>query len=477
MTTRPSGFGRFLSFLTTIVWLSFFLVGTALQGQDRPRKDLPTLKKELAEAETSKGKDHADLIPILDEISNSYREQGGYVPALPFTQRALEIARKVHAREQDSVDVAIQLDYQGTLYHLQGDDKSAMESYGQALPIVEKKLGADHPAYASLLTNVAIACLASGNTGEAERSLQKALGVVNTAFGAAAQEATDVQGALGELYLRTGHFAKAEQYLVYAYTVRSEGLDIPLAAGQTTEPEVLFYMAPVRNLLGRLYTVVGLYDKADPLLHDALKAYEAKLGKDHPQLEDVLVNLAALSQAMGHLDQAEAYQKRVDQIYDKNKGLSFTAASPRPKAIEASLPVANAVSLYPDAHVGDWVVYEGPGGIPVSKLELIRKTTLIAVVRNYSWDPGKKEWQAGIEQIADLSGGVKDVYGISESDLKTEKTTIHQSEVPCSTATAAMEGRQCKIYLAPKTVPVGGLLKVECDGQVDMQASDYGRGK
>lgn len=438
---------------------------------------MATLKKQLADTEASKGKDHADLIPILTEISKSYREQGAYVPALPFAQRALDLARKAHSQDQDNIEIAGQLDYVGTLYHLQGDSKSAVDTYRQVLAIVEKKLGTDHPAYATIATNFAIACLALGNTSEAEGALDKAMATALKVYGAAAQPVTDVQGVMGELYLRTGRFAKAEQLFVYALTVRSEGLEAPVMAGATTEADVLLYMAPVRNELGRLYTIVGLYDKADPLLHDALKAYETKLGKDHPQLQEVLVNLVALSQATGKTEQAAAFQKRADEIYEKTSGVSHPAGSAKPKAIEASLPPASGIRLYAGTRVGDWVEYEGPQGMPVSKTEVVKKTSLVVVVARSTWDRGKKEWQTADEELADLSGGVESSYGIAESSLKAEKAKIKEQEVACSTALVTQEGKQCKIYLAPEIVPVGGLVKIVCDGEVIMQAAGYQRGK
>ena len=415
MIAKPSVTCPRISFLLMLMLFSPGFFGAPLHGrqqqstnlsppQEAPQKDLATLKKELSTTEGRKGKDHPDLIPILTELAKASRDQGGYIPALPFAQRLLEITRKV--RGQNHVETAGALDFLATLYRLQGDNQSALENYQRALPIAEKKLGTDHPAYATLLTNLAQVYMATGKTAEAESALQTALKVKSDYYGAAAPEATGVQMALGELYLRTGSFAKAEQLLIYALTIRSEGLGIPVQAGKTTEPEVLFYMAPIRNLLGRLYAVVGLYDRAEPLLQDALKAMEAQLGGEHPLLEDVLLNLAALSQATGETAKADGYQKRAEQIHEKNAGFSHVAGSPLPKPLEAVLPSRNGLRPYADARVGDWVIYERQG-IPAAKKEIVRKTPVVAIVLTYQWEPQKKEWLRGVEQLVDLSADLK----------------------------------------------------------------------
>ncbi len=445
---------------------------------------LPTLQKELSAAESSKGKDAPELIPILRQLSGAYRDKGQFLAALPLSQRALDINKKVHAQDKDDVQIAADLDLLGTLYRLSGDNKSSLENYRQALAIVEKKLEPDHPAKVTLLTNLAMTCLASGNTAEAETALQNAMAIANKDYGAAAQEATYVQVPLGELYLRTGRFAKAEQTLVFALTVRSEALDVPLVAGQTTEAQGRFYMAPAENVLGRLYTVVGLYEKAGPLLEDALKDSETMFGKNHPLLEDLLANLVAFSKATGDTDKAASYQKRLDEIFQNNIGIAYPASFPKPKSVETSLPVASGRKLYADVRVGDWVVYHTPGGPPDNKRELIKKTPLVALILNHSWNPAKKVWEPSLEEIIDLGADAKQLYDVSDADLHTEKAQIKDAPISCSTGVTT-QGRskckicrsKCKIYLAPDIVPLGGLVKVECEGQIVMQATDFGRAK
>ena len=115
----------------------------------KPRKklkryDTPGHAHELTFSCYHRFDDHADPIAILTDISKAYRQEGGYIPALPFAQRALEISKKVHG--QNSLETFSTLDFVGTLYRLQGDNLKALEYYQRALPIVQKNLVTDHPA-------------------------------------------------------------------------------------------------------------------------------------------------------------------------------------------------------------------------------------------------------------------------------------------------------------------------------------------
>ena len=76
-----------------------------------------------------------------------------------------------------------------------------------------------------------------------------------------------------------------------------------------------------------------------------------------------------------------------------------------------------------------------------------------------------------------LGADAKQLYDVSDADLRTEKVQIKDAPISCSTGVTTQGGSKCKIYLAPDIVPLGGLVKVECEGQIVMQAADFGRAK
>lgn len=325
--------------------LTFFLIG--LQSQDSESDLAQTasarlqtiqdqyiapLEEELSRIEAEKGESHPDLLPILENIGKTYREHGAYLAALPVLKRALRLSEKVHGR--DSIETAGALDYLATSYQLQGKYPEARDHYERALEVVEQQLGDDHPAYATLLTNLANALIAMGEMGEAKTLLRKSSEIVSGSFGGASQELTSVLGTLGELYLRTGAVRKAEEILIYALTIRSEAL-----AFEERE-DAQFYMAPLQNLLGALYSAVGSYEEAEPQLDDALSAYEAKLDAYHPMLEGVLTNLAVMHEGLGNNAKAEIYRARAETIHGANLGFAFPDASPLPRSVALEATVA-----------------------------------------------------------------------------------------------------------------------------------------
>jgi tetratricopeptide (TPR) repeat protein len=320
-------------------------VQSATRQQDQADKNLANLKKQLSDLETTKGKQHPDLLPVLKAIAKAYRVQGAYVTALPFTERGLQIAKTVYG--ENDLRVANELDALGTLDLVVGDTKGAIENYQLARPNVEKYLGAEHPLYAMLLVKVGAAYLADGRFEEAESASTNAKQILVKDFGPAAAEMTAAQEVLGELYLRKGEYSKAEKELVVALSIRSEGLSY--RPSDMTEADVRLDMAPLQNLLGALYTAVGRYDEAGPVLNDALKAYEAKLGKNHPSLEEVLVNLAALAAAKGDPAAADVYRKRAESIHKENLGVAHLATVPLPQPFKAA-----------PAGGPNWILYLAP---------------------------------------------------------------------------------------------------------------------
>jgi len=446
--------------------------GSDDEAKSKP-KDLATLKRELATTEARRGTSDPALISILDSIARQLGEQWNFVAAEPAAQRALDIARKAHG--EDSIEVVRELDLLGQFYLAQGDAEAALKNYQQALPMVEKKVGKEHPAYGLMLNDLAKSYLAAGKTAEAEEALKKSLATVTSSLGPASGEASEVQMTYGELYLRTGRYGRAESMLVYALTIRSEGLDIPVMAGQMTKKQALFGMAPAQNLLGRLYTVTQLYDQAGKMLQDALKADEDQLGKDHPALEAVLVNLAALSQAQGETDKAVEYQKRADAIHEKKIGIAYRADSPRLKAFESNSPPAPGIHPLASARVGDWVVFSNKNE-PAEKKEVTGKTPVVVLVKTSEWNGAEKKWMEGREEMTEISATLKDMFDVAESDWKPETVRIKNADVASLAAVVDQQGQSCKLNVAPDTVPLGGMISMSCGPEVVIQLSDYGHG-
>jgi tetratricopeptide (TPR) repeat protein len=296
---------------------------------DLTHMTLAGLRTRLSDLENTKGKQDPDLVPVLLAIAKSYREQGAYVTGLPFARRALEIARKVHG-EYD-VDVVLSLDLLGTLDLLAGDNKAAIENDQTARSLVKKYLGTGPAIQAVLLLHLGMAYLAGGRLEQAEAALKRARRALADTSGPDTPEATAAQKSLGELYLKRGEYAKAEKELIHVFAIHEEELSQSL--DDAGEALARLNMAQVQIPLGALYTAVGRYDEASHWLLGALQCYEAQLGKNHPALEDVLVNLAALAQAQGNQAAADEYQKRAESIHEACLGIAHLAGVPLPQPL------------------------------------------------------------------------------------------------------------------------------------------------
>ena len=310
--------------------------GTAAQIQwstrppDLSHMTLADLKTELTSLEDTKGNRNPDLVPVLWAIARAYQEKGAYVTGLPFAQRALNIARQVHG--EYAPEAVLSQDLVGELDLLSGNTEAAIETEQSAQSIVEKYLGTGAPIQAVLLLHLGIAYLEAGRLEDAGKALNKASHALASAFGPETLEATSAQVALGELYLERGRYSKAEKKLESALAVRlitlSELLD------DADEPEVRLNIGRVQVPLGALYTVLGRYDEANHCLLGALQAYEARLGKSHPALEEVLVNLAALAAVEGDRAAADGYRKRAEKIHEEYLGISHLAGVPLPEPLK-----------------------------------------------------------------------------------------------------------------------------------------------
>lgn len=297
---------------------------------DLTHMSLGDLEKRLSDLKSTEGRTHPDLIPVLLRIAKVYLEQGAFVVGIPLAQQALDIVRKVHG--ENTPEAVLSLDTLGTLEHLAGDNPAAIKNFELALAIVEKYLGTPRPMQALLLLHLGTAYLADGSLAQAEHALKRAKRVLVRAFGRGTVEATAAEKELGTLYLRLRENTKAEKELEEAFATRAEWLSrIP---DDMSEADVRIYMAQVQVPLGALYTSVGRYEEANHWLLGALQAYEEILGRNRPELEEVLVNLAALAAAQGDLKSASSYQNRAESIHDRGSGLSHLNAVPLSQPIK-----------------------------------------------------------------------------------------------------------------------------------------------
>jgi tetratricopeptide (TPR) repeat protein len=229
---------------------------------------------------------------LLNKAGLFLHYQGRYGEAEPLYQQALAIMRKRLGEQHP--DTATSLNNLAGLYQAQGRYDEAEPLYQQALAIRKVRLGEQHPHTAGSLNNLAGLYQAQGRYDEAEPLYQQALAIRKARLGEQHPDTATSLNNLARLYEAQGRYDEAEPLCQQALAIRKArlGEQHPHTAGS------------LNNLAG-LYQAQGRYDKAEPLYQQALAIRKARLGEQHPDTAGSLNNLAGLYQAQGRYDEAE----------------------------------------------------------------------------------------------------------------------------------------------------------------------------
>ena len=185
----------------------------------------------------------------------------------------------------------------------------AIEPCQRALAIVEKAFGGEHPNVASVLGQFAMLYQAKGKYAKAEPLYQRALAIYEKALGSEHQMVATALNNLGLLYEDKGDYTKAGPLLQRGLAIREKVL-----GGE--HPDV----ASSLNDLADLYQAKGEYAKAEPLFQRALAIRERALGGEHPDVAQSLTNLADLYKDKGDYTNAEPLYQRALAIDEKALG-------------------------------------------------------------------------------------------------------------------------------------------------------------
>lgn len=351
-----------------------------------------------------------------------------------------------------------------------GDAARARTAYRRASPILLREVGPAHPGYGLFLMHVGELQLLAGQTAEAQQTVDQA----STAFGDKLSQAdhkwTGANQEMGLRFLGLGKYRQAEQQLVYALTVRSEALELE------EHDKALFYIASAQNALGNLYFAVGLDDRAEPLLRDALTAYEKRYGKIHPLLEDVIASLAALYHDKGDASRARQFADRAQALHQKSAGYSHLSDWPLRTLARATPRPRPPDGPYADARAGDEATYEDRGGVPLLRRRVAQVTPVIALIRSDNWDPRKRQWVEGQEEIQPLSATATDDYEGTPGEWGSDTVTVEGARIPCRTFLTAEGDHKAKYWIAPGLVPAGGIVSVTVNDALTLRLQTFKRG-
>ncbi|MBM7115770.1 CHAT domain-containing tetratricopeptide repeat protein [Archangium primigenium] len=157
--------------------------------------------------------------------------------------------------------------------------------------------------------NVATKLKESGGYSAALVQAEHALALRKEILGDAHPDVASCLNLLGELYLRQGDMAHAEQVLVRALAIRES------VFGQDH-----LEVAQSLNLLAYLHQMQGSYEQAQSLFERALAIREAILGPNHSDVARALNNLANLYEDQGMYSQTAILLQRALTILETTSG-------------------------------------------------------------------------------------------------------------------------------------------------------------
>jgi tetratricopeptide (TPR) repeat protein len=234
---------------------------------------------------------------VLTQVGWYMREHAHFTQAEPLLKRALMLSETTLGAEHPAT--ATVLHNLADLYKAQGKYEQVEPLYLRALAIREQTLDPEHPSIASTLNNLAFHYMNTGKHEQAESFLRRALEIREHTLGSEHPDTSETLNDLAILYQEQGQYAQAEALLQRALAIREHalGLEHPSTA------ETL-------HNLSCLYYDMGQYNQAESLGKRALVLYETMLSQEHPNTIIALNQLGRTYLAQGQYAQAEPLLKR-----------------------------------------------------------------------------------------------------------------------------------------------------------------------
>jgi tetratricopeptide (TPR) repeat protein len=246
------------------------------------------LSKSLAVEESRSGDASPHLLPLLERLAGAQIDDGALAQAADSRRRALKI--ELHAYGGDSINAAQAMIALARVEVLRQDYAKAEPLLISALPVLKMRFGEESPVLIEPLAALARIALARGDLPAAESWAHQSQAIAARRPAATSTEPLRVLGAIdaaeqrfddGEKMLRDA-IARDRQY---------HGAD---------SLEMARSLAQLANLLLR----AEHFDKALPLIEQAIAIDQDKLGETHPLIADDYADLGLIYAGLGRDDAA-----------------------------------------------------------------------------------------------------------------------------------------------------------------------------
>jgi tetratricopeptide (TPR) repeat protein len=258
----------------------------------------------------------------LNDLGMRMRDAGDLHSARTAFEQALEILEKNLG--EDHPQVARLTNNLGVVMNDIGDLSEARIMFERALEILEKNLGPDHHEVGMIVDHLGILMKDMGDLNGARTMFERALKSDEANFGKDHQKvATDLNN-LAMVMKDLGDLNSAREMLERA-------LKISEANFGDDHPEVVNLVKKLGVLMQDTYDLNG----AKIMLERALKIYEVELGNDHPEVVSLLNRLSAVYYLLGDLNSAKANLEHILTIIENKPEEDY----PNIKKIKSNLSI------------------------------------------------------------------------------------------------------------------------------------------
>ena len=157
------------------------------------------LTRALALTEKRLGREHPDLVVLLNDLSRLYLKRSAYALAEPLLHRLHAIKR---LKGEDHAEVATVLASLATVRQAIGDHDAAEQLWRRVLAIRERTLAPNHFAIATAIEHLADTCSARGKVPEALRLFRRALAMREMTLGLAHPSLRTLRERIADLQLQ-----------------------------------------------------------------------------------------------------------------------------------------------------------------------------------------------------------------------------------------------------------------------------------
>ena len=297
-------------------------IGTVYQALiDSGQETMQGYERYLASAELCAGFIHqwrfhfSQAVHLLVELGRYLRTRASYTQAEHYCRQALAVLEEMEAPKP--IDRAMVFSNLGHVYQMQGKYELAEPYFERTIAILEEEpeWSKKDPQWNSdallavCLSNLARCYQDEWKLKKAEKTGRQALTLVEKARGPEHPEVAHCLMTLATIYREQERYEQAEQLYRQALKIYENAL----------EPQVV-QVAHSLNNLATIYVALGKYEESEPLNRRALTILQQVRGPEHPEVARCLVCLSDFYQYRRDWPQAEQLNQQALSMYLQTVG-------------------------------------------------------------------------------------------------------------------------------------------------------------